>query len=168
MICLLIFYFINKFVSITSIIQWCQRNESIPQTVCAVNVTHYMTYTVNNIFKYKQSNIAYVGLSEQKTCKMGKHFIKKLRPKEISPPSGKIIGVINEIFVPINNNISTKMVILILSLMIFFSRLHLVSKELTSVQSKFCTQKEIHLWTFKRLCSNDVKMGICSVCLRIN
>ena len=79
-----------------------------------------MTYTVNNIFKYKQSNIAYVGLSEQKNCKMGKHFIRKLRPKEMCPPSGKIISVINEILVPINNNISTKMVILILSLMIFF------------------------------------------------
>ena len=52
--------------------------------------------------KYKQSSIAYEGLVEQKTCKRGKHLVRKLRTEEISPPSGKTIRVINRIFVPRN------------------------------------------------------------------
>ena len=41
-----------------------------------------------------------------------------------------------------------------------FSRLCLLSKELTQVQSKLCTQKKFHLLTLKCLSSNDLERGI--------
>ena len=69
--CLFVFHFINKFVSITGIIKKYQRGKSILQTGCAVNMAHYMTHIVNKILSLEQSSIAYVGLAEQETCKMG-------------------------------------------------------------------------------------------------